>query len=78
MNHCSLTCLNLDDLSTRHQRATIFAQWLCTEFADILQEKDGGEGGGVGIVLDVAGGRKADVAHELSSRSAISILGWPR
>lgn len=61
------TAQDLDDPSTRHQRATIFARWLCEEFADILHQenKDGGDGG---IVLDVAGGRKADISHELLSR----------
>ena len=85
-----------DDPSTRHQRASIFAQWLCQKFGDILLRKNdknednddrgdndhntndyinadnsnnkGNNGNSGGIVLDVAGGRKADVSHELSSR----------
>ena len=58
-----------DDPSSRHQRAAIFAEWLCTKFADILlrENRDDDDGGG-GIVLDVAGGRRADISHELSSR----------
>lgn len=47
------------DLSSRHQRASIFADWLINTFADVLQD-----GSDHATVLDVAGGR-GDLSFEL-------------
>jgi hypothetical protein len=48
-----------DDLKSRHQRASIFAEWLFDQFADVPD---------AGVVLDVAGGRRGDVAYELTTK----------
>ncbi len=53
------------DLASRHKRATIFADWLCKSFQEELREKAGDKHP---VILDVAGGQRADVGNELCER----------